>query len=48
MGKKEMIFERENVFISIYIMYTNKRKNGQKRNDFSTRKCIYYYLHNLY
>ena len=25
-------------------MYTNKWKNGQKRNDFLARKCIYQYL----
>ena len=23
-----------------YIMYTNKWKNGHKRNDFLARKCI--------
>ena len=24
-----------------YIMYTNKWRNGQKRNDFLARNCIY-------
>ena len=27
-------------------MYTNKWRNGQKRNDFLARKCIYQYLSN--
>ena len=36
-----MTFKRENAFISISIKYTNKWKNGQKRNDFLARKCIY-------
>ena len=43
-----MTFWRENAFISIQIIYTNKWKNGQKRNDFLARKCIYQYLDNIY
>ena len=47
-GKKEMTFQRENAFISIEIKCTNKWKNGQKRNDFLARKCIYQYLNKIY
>ena len=35
-----MTFGRENAFISIEIIYTNKWKNGQKRNDFLAEKLV--------
>ena len=40
MGKKEMAFKRENVFISSLIIYTNKWKNGKKEMNFKRENAF--------
>ena len=40
LAKKTLTVKVKETNLLNYIMYTNKWRNGQKRNDFLARKCI--------